>query len=468
MAESLDLPTVSVLMGAYNYEQYVGRAIESALAQDYPPELMEIVVIDDGSTDSTARVVEELARENPGRIRLVRQANGGYIDSTNRAIAESRGEILALLDADDLWLPEKTRLQVEMLQADPSLGLVYSDMVVIDGGDAVLHPSHLSYLNPVGERCVPALLFTNFVTTSSIMVRASLRDVFYPVPAAVPYADWWIALRAAEVSKIDYRPEALALYRQHGANMTNGRTGITAVRNSQMAVAFQLYALRHLPLDTLTPDELLHVWSGVEKYAGSAVQHSGSFFVDLTARLPSDGAQADALLAAADEAAGGSDPLAEARLTLKALAWDPFRFDTCERLKDSVTRAKLALSLADPLRGARGYRVLVDARELLAGDDLMLAYADALSGSEDVTLIIDASELPVDLAQSNLVELVDRCALNDRDDIDLVALVGPQTHDGRQRMLEVVHAHYSRREGNRQGAPVYTPSSLGELRARAA
>ena len=62
------LPTVSALMAAYNYEQYVGRAIESALAQDYPPELLEIIVIDDGSTDSTAEIVRGLAAAHPGRV----------------------------------------------------------------------------------------------------------------------------------------------------------------------------------------------------------------------------------------------------------------------------------------------------------------------------------------------------------------------------------------------------------------
>ncbi len=103
------LPTVSALMGAYNYQQYVARAIESALAQDYPPELLEVIVIDDGSTDHTAEIVAEIAERNQGRVRLISQANGGYIAATNRAIAEADGELLALLDADDIWLPDKIR-----------------------------------------------------------------------------------------------------------------------------------------------------------------------------------------------------------------------------------------------------------------------------------------------------------------------------------------------------------------------
>src|ERR1700760_5038468 len=117
-----DLPTVSALMAAYNYEQFVGRAIQSALDQDYPAELLEVVVIDDGSTDSTADVVKDLAARNPGRIRLVQQENGGYVAATNRGLAEGRGELLALLDADDTWLANKTRPQAEVVQARRAVG----------------------------------------------------------------------------------------------------------------------------------------------------------------------------------------------------------------------------------------------------------------------------------------------------------------------------------------------------------
>src|ERR1700759_3453766 len=136
-----DLPTVSALMAAYNYEQFVERAIQSALDQDYPPELLEVVVIDDGSTDSTADRVRALADRHPGRVRLIQQPNGGYVAATNRALSEGRGELLALLDADDMWLPAKTRRQVAMLQANPEVGMVFSDMVVVDGDEQTVRPS---------------------------------------------------------------------------------------------------------------------------------------------------------------------------------------------------------------------------------------------------------------------------------------------------------------------------------------
>ncbi|HEV3390975.1 MAG TPA: glycosyltransferase [Solirubrobacteraceae bacterium] len=464
---AMALPSVSVLLCAYNYEQFVGRALESALAQDYPAELAEIIVIDDGSTDSTGEIVDEIADRNPGRVRIVHQANAGYIGATNRGLAESRGELIALLDADDVWRADKTRRQVEMFQSDPTLGLVFSDMTVVDADEAVLMPSKLTEYGEIGENRLAALLFENFATTSSIMVRASLRDAYAPVPAHVHAADWWIAMQVALRARLDYVPEPLALYRMHGTNMSVGGTG-AALAENRRAIAWQLWALRNLPLDALDGEDMLHAWNGIERHARIGVEVGGSFFFDLMDRAPGDSEQADALLMEADNAAANGDSRAEARLTLKALAWDPFRLETRGRLHESARRAVAQEGLTDPLPGARPYRMLVDARELLEDDDMMSAYAEAMGGSDSVTLVIDASELPTEVAQAGLQRLVDRHRLNERHDIDLVAIVGPQEDGARRRLLQAVQARYSRHAGEPGRKPVLTPSSLGQVMARAA
>ena len=274
-------------------------------------------MVDDGSTDNTADVVGELARRHPGRVRLVRQANAGYIAATNRAMSEAQGELLALLDADDMWLPHKTRAQVELLQARPALGLVFSDMLVVDGDEALLRPSLIGQVGALPARAFARILFANVATQSSIMIRASLRERFEPIPAGSPTPTGGWLCRAAEVAEIDYIREPLALYREHGANLTGGVSGLAGVREHRKEVAFQLWALRHVPLDTLTLDELQFVWSGVEAHARRAMGSAGTHFVALAETTPEDRAEAQALLASADRLRADGDYAGEATATLR-------------------------------------------------------------------------------------------------------------------------------------------------------
>ena len=456
-------------MGAYNYAQYVGRAIESALEQDYPADRMEIVVVDDGSTDDTPRIVSELAERNPGRIKFVQQANGGYIAATNRAMAEAGGELLALLDADDVWLPYKVSRQVQLLQSRPKLGMVFSDMVVVDGNEITLRPSLIGQLGDLPQQAFARILYQNVATQSSIMIRSALREYFDPIPADIPYADWWLTLRAAQVSEIEYVREPLALYREHGANLTGGITGgPRAIREHRKEVAFQLWALRHLPLDSLSPDDLAFVWGGVEEHARGVLAAAGSYFMAPADTDPAGAATADACLAQADAAQENGDLAGEAMLTLQALAWDPFRVGAKDRFDDATARAKAALALEHPLVGSRAFVTLTDAEDLLASDDMLARYADALAGSELITLAIDATRMTPDDAATQLQALIERCGLGDRADIDLLAVVGAQDAAQRHRMRSVTSAVYRRASdgasGIEDGPPVFTPDTLAELR----
>jgi hypothetical protein len=464
---SATLPTVSVLMGAYNYEQYVGRAIESALEQDYPSDRLEIVVVDDGSKDGTAAVVADLADRHPGRIRLIRQANGGATAATNRALAEATGDLICLLDADDVWLPQKTRRQVEMLLERPELGMVFSDMFVVDAEERITAPSHAWGVGTIPKRPYARVLAANVATQSSIMIRASLRPLFAPIPSAIPYADWWFALRAAQVSEVDYIREPLALYRQHGANLTGGVVGASAVREHRKEVFFQLWCLRHLPLESLSPDDLLYVWSWVENHASMAVAAAESFFVEPVA-LEFDAQRADALAREGESLRAAGDLAGAARLALLALAWDPYRVGAAEHFKLAAKEAQAAAARPHPLAGARPFVVLVDAEELLASDAMIRAYAQAVRGSELVTLAIDSTRLSAEAAARELHALIERCDLAGRADLDLLAVVGPS--DGLQcdQMRRGAHARYRPHGGAEsvssvEDRPVFTPDTLDRL-----
>jgi glycosyltransferase involved in cell wall biosynthesis len=334
------LPTVSALVAVYNYEQYVAQAIESALTQEYPPELLDVVVVDDGSTDGTADVVNEFVHRFPNRVRLIQQANGGAACAADRAIAEAKGDLLAFLDADDVWLPDKTRRQVTMLESRPELGLVFSEMIVVDAVGAVVRRSHMGPLGRLPPRMVAQILNANVATSSSIMVRAALRDVFAPIPRGIAYADWWVTLRVAEVSQIDYVREPLALYRLHGANFFHGVSGADLAYQLRLSVDFQLLALRRVALDTLTPEELLYVWSGVEDYARQVLALSDSHLVAVHGVDTVADAEVRALLAEADRARARGDSHSEAAFALRALAADPSRIGAHARFIESVERAR--------------------------------------------------------------------------------------------------------------------------------
>lgn len=113
-------PLVSVVIAAYNAEAYLEDTLRAALAQTYSP--LEVVVVDDGSKDGTAALV----RERFPDVHLIQQENAGQAAARNRGVEEARGEVIAFLDADDLWLPEKIARQMDVLSAHPDAALVYA------------------------------------------------------------------------------------------------------------------------------------------------------------------------------------------------------------------------------------------------------------------------------------------------------------------------------------------------------
>jgi glycosyltransferase involved in cell wall biosynthesis len=123
-----DRPPVTVLIDTYNYGHFLGRAIESVMGQTYPSTSIEILVVDDGSTDKTAEVVEQYG----DRVRYIRKARGGQASAINEGFRQARGDIICLLDADDYFYPDKVRRVVAEFQSGPAVGLVHDRFDIID------------------------------------------------------------------------------------------------------------------------------------------------------------------------------------------------------------------------------------------------------------------------------------------------------------------------------------------------
>jgi len=126
------MPLVSVIIPVYNGAATIDRTLKSVFDQAFKD--FEIVICDDGSTDETPSVLAQWGE----KIRVVRQVNRGLPAARNAAIAASGGELLALIDHDDEWLPQKLELAVAAMRADPAAALLYSDMIVVnDSGEEI-------------------------------------------------------------------------------------------------------------------------------------------------------------------------------------------------------------------------------------------------------------------------------------------------------------------------------------------
>ena len=130
----MDNPLVSVVIPVFNGAPFVAHAVDSIRGQSVKD--VEIIVVDDGSTDGTQGVLAEL--EHTHGIRWYQQDHGGPASSRNRGIEAGRGEFIALLDGDDVWLPDKLNAQLSIMRSDVKIGLVHTDYDVVDERGAVL------------------------------------------------------------------------------------------------------------------------------------------------------------------------------------------------------------------------------------------------------------------------------------------------------------------------------------------
>lgn len=320
------VPLVTGIVAAYNYERYLARALDSALRQDYPPDRLEIVVVDDGSTDGTPEIARGFADRSGGRIRYVRQENGGLSSATTRGLEEARGELITLLDADDIWPDDRTRRLVDFLQERPEVGLAYGDMEIIDEDDRTLHASSFGLHNvtPLRGRVLPALLKGNFISAPALMVRSSLKDRFCPIPSFVPWQDWYIAGRVAEVAEIDFITAQLARYRMHGDNMNHGKQGAEVVAILRRELPFRRWILANFRADDLTVGDLVAAFNQFAGIYAQVARSEGLRLEDVIDVSSDDRADAAERTEAGRVALASAEFTRAAGLFVAALAADPW------------------------------------------------------------------------------------------------------------------------------------------------
>ncbi|HET7059365.1 MAG TPA: glycosyltransferase, partial [Nitrospiraceae bacterium] len=169
-------PIVSVVIPVFNGAPFVSHAVASIRGQSVKE--VEIIVVDDGSTDGTQAVLAELERTQG--IRWYQQDHGGPARSRNRGIEAARGAFIALLDCDDVWLPEKLNAQLAIMQSDTKVGLVHTDYDVVDEHGAVLE--HVSARRSQ-EPLVQAFVGGHTALPSTLLIR---KDVLQKIGALRP------------------------------------------------------------------------------------------------------------------------------------------------------------------------------------------------------------------------------------------------------------------------------------------
>lgn len=222
-------PLVSILIPNYNYVRYIGEALDSVLRQSYPH--FEAIVCDDGSKDNSCEVINTYVIKDP-RIKLISQENGGVAKALNTAYQESRGDIVCILDADDIWLENKLEKVLQVFKNDFNSGFVIHNVIQIDGQGQALKSKPMLRSLANGWMGNSALENGGFVynipPASALCLRQEIADNIFPLnPEFVRNADSLIFRCAPFITVIGSVSEPLSKFRLHGANTTSF-TSLTA------------------------------------------------------------------------------------------------------------------------------------------------------------------------------------------------------------------------------------------------
>lgn len=217
---SVELPLVSVIIPAYNAEKWIAECVQSAIGQTYPD--LEIIVVDDGSTDGTAKIIEDDFR---GQVSLFQQQNRGQAAATFRGIKEARGEFIAFLDSDDLWKLEKIETQVAYLRANPDVVALHTDAEEF----ATFGVAHVSYLDRhsllrCGNDPMAAIVACDIPLRSTMVLRNEFltRHAISPDSQARSVDDVGLFMEIiGRGGRFDLLDEVTTYRRMHEANISS-------------------------------------------------------------------------------------------------------------------------------------------------------------------------------------------------------------------------------------------------------
>jgi glycosyltransferase involved in cell wall biosynthesis len=213
------MPRVSILLTCYNHLRYLPAALDGVLSQtsqDY-----EILALDDGSKDGSREWLND--REAEGKVRCIfNEQNLGTYATLNVGLKEAKGEFIAVLNDDDLWAADKLLRQVELMDANPKIGLVHTGGWFIDAdGNRIADPKPLGFEFPrthTSDILATEIHFNHIITSSALVRRECFERQGFFDPSFYGCGDWHMWLRIAREWHVGYVDEPLTFYRVHGKN----------------------------------------------------------------------------------------------------------------------------------------------------------------------------------------------------------------------------------------------------------
>jgi len=268
------VPGVSVVMPAYNAEKYLREAIDSILAQTYTD--FELIIINDGSTDSTKEVIHSYS--DPRIIYIENERNSGICITLNKGLDASRGRYIVRMDSDDISVPERLEVQVRYMDANPDIGASGSDIEIFGDG---IEPYRFTQLH-TSEECSAGLLFNSCFAHPSVIIRKSVIDKYNlryndEFRGLEDYEFWW---QIGKYSNLNNISMPLLRYIFHKGQETQNVT--PRVRDAFMKFA----QCRFRDLNIAVSDKELRLWNAYSTGDYSCFDDNSIIdFIELSARI---------------------------------------------------------------------------------------------------------------------------------------------------------------------------------------
>ncbi len=221
---------IDILLATYNGQAYLAEQIDSILAQSNQD--WRLLIRDDRSGDNTINIIKDYVERYPDRIKLIEDNHGHLGASLNfqQLLKNSTAEYIMFSDQDDIWLPQKIELTLDLMKVTEKAYpgkpiLVHTDLKTVDSSLRTIAESTWEYqgIPPEIGNKPDEVVFQNMATGCTIMINRKAKTISLPIPKEAIMHDWWIAINVAKQGKIVYVPDQLVLYRQHANNAVGAK-----------------------------------------------------------------------------------------------------------------------------------------------------------------------------------------------------------------------------------------------------